>query len=164
MSQKINGEVFFNKLYKDEEFCMQLGKVMLSASKLETQLIKLIENNKSDIKGKYYTYTMGRLIIEIKKAKLLPKNTIEALISLSIQRNYLTHSIFIILSDIVEDSKLIENINADNYIKKNIFEQVSEEKEEFLDSDTQVYIERASKLSNELNSIADIVSNINKKN
>lgn len=158
MSNKINGEKFFNKLYEDEDFCKQLGKVILSASKLETQLIKLLES-KSDIN---YTITLGGLITKIKDANLLPQNTIEVLRQLSEQRNYLTHNIFIMLSDIIEDSKLIENIKDDKYIKKNLLQLISEEKEYFLYSDITVYTERANVLSNNLNSITDIIKNMNK--
>lgn len=114
MTNKFNGENFFNKLYEDEDFCKQLGKVILSASKLEAQLIKLLES-KSNIN---YNRTMGGLITKVEKAKLLPENTIKVLRELAERRNHLTHNIFIILSDIIEDSKLIESIKEDKYIIK----------------------------------------------
>lgn len=158
MSKKIKGEKFFNKLYEDEDFCKQLGKVILSASKLEAQLIKLLENTNNDIN---YNITMGGMITKIEKVKLLPNNTIKVLRELSEQRNHLTHNIFIILSDIVDDAKLIENIKDDKYIKKNLLKLTSEEKEYFLYSDTHVYIERAYMLADNLNAIADTIKNEN---
>lgn len=163
MTNKINGEKFFNKLYKDEDFCKQLGKVILSAGKLEAQLIKLIENNENDKKCNYYNLTMGKLIGKVEKLKLLPENTIETLKLLSEQRNHLTHNIFIIFSDLIEDTNLIENINSDKYYKTEILKQSSEEKEYFSYDDTHVYIERAYILADNLNGLANIISNLTKQ-
>ncbi|MEW6550971.1 MAG: hypothetical protein AB1389_02480 [Campylobacterota bacterium] len=163
MLNKIDGETFFNKLYEDEEFCKQLGKVMLSAAKLETQLIKLLENSEDNKKNMQYDITMGVLIRKIENAKLLPENTIIILKELAEQRNHLTHNIFIIFSDTIENPKLIEKLKDYQYIKKNLLELTSEEKEYFLYSDTNVYTERAYILADNLNSIANSIKSIIKE-
>lgn len=158
MTNKINGENFFEELYQNEEFCNKLGKIILLASKLEVLLIKLIENSSADTN---YNLTMGKLIEKVEKLELLPKSTIEALRPLCEQRNHLTHNIFIILLDLIEDSKLIENINSNkSYVKKEIFKQLLEEKEEFTYYDVQLYIERAYQLEDNLR---DFTESINKK-
>lgn len=157
MTNKINGQKFFKELYENEEFCNKLGKIILLAGKLESLLIKLIENSSSDTN---YNLTMGKLIDKIEKLKLLPKNTIEVLRLLCEQRNHLTHNIFIILSDLIEDSKLIENINSNkSYIKREIFKGLLEEKEYFSYDDIQVYIERAYQLEDNLMHITESIHN-----
>ncbi|MDN5104856.1 hypothetical protein O8C79_06070 [Aliarcobacter butzleri] len=155
MTNKINGEKFFEKLYQNEKFCNKLGKIILLASKLEVLLIKLIEYSSADIN---YNLTMGKLIEKVERLELLPKNTIELLKLLCEQRNHFTHNIFIILSNFVEDSKLVENINSNkSYIKKEIFKQLVEEKEELSYDDIQLYIERAYQLEDNLRHITESI-------
>jgi hypothetical protein len=155
MTNKISGEKFFEKLYQNEEFCNKLGKIILLASKLEVLLIKLIENSSADTN---YNLTMGKLIEKVEKLELLPKNTIEVLKPLCEQRNDFTHNIFIILSDLIEDSKLIENINlGKSFIKKEITIQRIEEKEELSYDDIQLYIERAYQLEDNLRHITESI-------
>ncbi len=158
--QRINGEKFFNKLYEDEDFCKLLGKVMLSSNKLEVQLIKYIENN--NIKKNILNSTMGALITVIENAGLLSK-MIPVLKELAIKRNYFTHNIYLLLSDVIDDKSLINNKDSENFIKKNLFEMTIEEKEYFSYEDTHVYIERAWNLVDNLNGIADIIERYNNK-
>lgn len=158
MTNKINGEKFFKELYENEEFCNKLGKIILLAGKLESLLIKLIENSSNSTN---YNLTMGKLIDKVENQELLPKNTIEVLKLLCEQRNHLTHNIFIILSDLIEDSKLLENINSNSsYIKREIFKQLLEEKEEFSYDDVQLYIERAYQLEDNLMHISESINDI----
>ncbi|MEA3289800.1 MAG: hypothetical protein U9Q04_06410 [Campylobacterota bacterium] len=158
---KINCEIFFNKLYEDEEFCQQLGKVTLSSSKLEVQLIKLLNNN-SNVNNNLYNSTLGSLITKTKKENILTKNTIEALKLLSEQRNYLTHNIYSILSNDLDDNTLINSKKEHEIIKKNLLQTTSEEKSELLYSDTQLYIERAYILVENLNGMIEIIEKYNK--
>lgn len=159
--EKIIGEIFFNNLYKDEEFCKQLGKVILVTSKLELQLIKLIENANSSQQGKHFNSTIGGLIGHIKKENLLPENLIEILKQLAEQRNYLTHNICLIMSADVDDNILINSKKIHEHIKKNLLQTTSEEKSEFLYSDTSVYTERAYILIENLNGMVKIIEKYN---
>jgi hypothetical protein len=158
--QKFNGEKFFDKLYEDEDFCKLLGKIMLSSNKLEVQLIKYIENN--NIKKNMLNSTMGTLINVIENAGLLSK-MIPILKGIVIKRNYFTHNIYLLLSDIIDDKYLLNNKDSENFIKKNLFEMTLEEKEYFSDEDTHVFIVRAWDLVNDLNGITDIIEKYNNK-
>ena len=62
---------FFDLLYKDGEFCEGIGKVMLSASKLETNLRKYL-------KAKHIVFgskaTLGVLVTKLIDNSLLTRN------------------------------------------------------------------------------------------
>ena len=137
MFQKVDGEVFFNKLYEDENFCQQLGKVILSASKLEAIIIRFLNNkNIDDINKKA---TLGQLIEKIKIKKLLDKNILVILKELSSQRNYLTHNIYLLLLNMIDETVL--------------------ERNELCYEDVHLYAERAYILADNLNAISEIVKN-----
>jgi len=137
MFQKVDGEVFFNKLYEDENFCQQLGKVILSASKLEAIIIRFLNNkNIDDINKKA---TLGQLIEKIKIKKLLDKNILVILKELSSQRNYLTHNIYLLLLNMIDETVL--------------------ERNELCYEDVHLYAERAYILADNLNAISEIIKN-----
>ncbi len=137
MVQNIDGEVFFNNLYKNEEFCHYLGKVILSASKLEAIIIKFLNKNQiNDIKKKA---TLGQLIDKVERENLLDKKILVVLRELSSQRNYLTHNIYLLLLNMIEETLL--------------------ERSELSYEDVHLYTEKACILSDNLNNISEIIKN-----
>ncbi len=80
---------------------------------------------------------------------------------LAIKRNYFTHNIYLLLSNVIDDKSLINNKDSENFIKKNLFEMTIEEKEYFSYEDTDIYIERAWNLVDNLNGIANIIERYN---
>ena len=128
------GIEFFNLLNESDEFCMELGKVTLAAGKLEATLIESLE--KKDINESLERATLGRLIKIAKHAEYIDNNLSLALESVCQQRNYLTHNIYALFSGLIEETIL--------------------EKEDLLDSDVQLFIERAWQLQDNLNNLAKI--------
>ncbi len=132
------GLEFYNLLNNSEEFTSQLGKVALASGKLETELIFLLLRNK--IAGDYKKATLGKLIRIANKNKLIPDNEFLAFDMISKQRNYITHNIYSLFSDLIDETIL--------------------EKENLLDSDVNLYTERAWLLTNNLNDLADLIQSL----
>lgn len=135
------GLKFYNLLEESEEFTSELGKVALASGKLEAELIIHLELN--DVKGKYKRATLGTLIEKAEKNGLLDKNMISALKMISKQRNYITHNIYALFIDQLEETIL--------------------EKNDLLDSDVYLYIERAWQLKENINGLAEIIKEKNEK-
>ena len=129
---------FYKLLYEDDEFCMELGRAILAAGRLEAELIRYL--NSKNIGEKTKNANLGRIIIAAKKHKLLEK-MIPVLETIKDQRNYLTHNIYALLSGLVEET-ILEGTNL-------------------LDSDISTYTERAWELKENLNGLADIVAKKN---
>jgi hypothetical protein len=129
------GIEFFNLLEKSEEFTSELGKVALTSGKLEAELIIFLEQH--DVKGNYKRATLGSLIEKIEKQGLLDKNMIHALKMITTQRNYITHNIYALFIDQLDETIL--------------------EKYNLLDSDVHLYIERAWQLNENINGLTDII-------
>lgn len=136
------GHDFFELLLSSDEFCAELGRVTLSAGRLEGELILLLkENGKS---GNFEKATMGKLIDHVKQYKLLDKSLIQALSDECSKRNYLTHNIFLLLSYIIDETIL--------------------EREGLLDSDVSTYVYRANMTHENLSGLADIVKKCRSEN
>lgn len=99
---------FYHLLYDDQRFCQALGQVMLSASKLESQLRKYLEIQGNPIDHK--KATLGKLISELKKDNHLSKNMEAILLDLKLQRNYLSHSIYDLLSNEIQETMLSRDV------------------------------------------------------
>ena len=95
---------FYQLLYDDPRFCQAIGKVMLSASKLESRLRKYLEIQGTTVEIK--KATLGKLINELKAGNYLSKNMEWILLDLKIQRNYLSHSIYDLLAEEIEETIL----------------------------------------------------------
>ena len=135
------GIKFYNLLEKSEEFTSELGKVTLASGKLEAELIIHLEQR--DIKGKYKRATLGTLIEKVEKNGLLDKNMISALKMISKQRNYITHNIYPLFIDQLDETIL--------------------EKNDLLDSDVHLYIERVWQLNENINGLAEIIKQKNER-
>ncbi|MFQ5398711.1 MAG: hypothetical protein ACE5E7_03845 [Anaerolineae bacterium] len=128
------GIEFYELLYQDDEFCRELGRAVLAASRLESTLKQYINNRVPDENTK--RATLGRLIIFARKHQLLLK-MLPALETLRDQRNYLTHNLHALFSGLVEETIL--------------------ERTGVLDSDVHTFTERAWQLKENLDSLADII-------
>lgn len=131
------GLKFYNLLHESMEFTSELGKMTLASAKLEANLIFLL--NRKKINGDFKTATLGRLINEANKNGLLDKNEFQAFKIIKDQRNYLTHNIYALLNNQIEETTL--------------------EKEELLDSDVLVYQERVWQLNKNLEDLSNLVRN-----
>jgi len=133
----VNGLEFFKLLIKSDEFCAELGRVVLAAGQLESVLKKAI--TKGENSNILQMATLGKLISYAKDHEGL-KNLIPSLEMLKDQRNYLTHNIYALLSDQIEETIL--------------------ERKYLIDSDVWTYTERACQLRQNLNELAEIVERL----
>ncbi len=135
------GLEFYSLLYESEEFTSELGKVALSSGKLEAELIIFLE--RKSVKGDFKRATLGTLVNLAEKNNLLNKNIINVLKEISKQRNYITHNIYALFTDLLSETVL--------------------EKNNLLDSDVILYIERAWQLKKNIEGLSDIISKENKR-
>lgn len=129
------GLEFYKLLYKSDKFCAQLGRVVLAAGNLEAELIHYFE--REEFKSNTKRATLGQLI-SIAKENSIDKNLIIALDMVCKQRNYLTHNIYSLFAGVIEETIL--------------------EKHGLLDSDVDLYIERAWLLRENLEGLSKIVT------
>ncbi len=132
--EQINGPKFFELLCSDEHFCAELGRASLAAGRLESMLKRYLATTAPT--ADTTKATLGKLIQFCKNNHLLTQ-MIPVLELMRDQRNYLTHSIHALLTNLIEETIL--------------------EKEDLLDSDVLTYTERAWELKNNLNALADII-------
>jgi hypothetical protein len=130
------GVEFFNLLYESEDFTEELGKVTLAAGRLESEIILYYLRN--GIEENFSRLTLGQLIKVGKKNNLLDKNLVNALELICMQRNYLTHNIYALFIDLIDETIL--------------------EKRNLIDTDVLTYVDRAWQLKTNLNGLADIIS------
>ena len=128
-------EQFFDLLYNDVEFCEGLGKVMLAASKLETDIRKYLKARNITFQSKS---TLGNLVNKLIENNLLSKNAEEYFKDLALKRNYLAHSLYDLFTKEIEETIL--------------------ERDELTAVDTDVFISRAYDLADSFLSIAEIIS------
>ena len=133
--EKVDGLKFFHLLNESIEFTSELGKVTLAAGKLETELILfLISHN---IKDNLKKSTLGGLIKIESKNNLLNSNELIAFDIVLKQRNYITHNIYSLLSDVIEETIL--------------------EKNHLLDTDIVTYMDRIDELRSNLNDLTVLI-------
>ncbi len=99
----VAGEDFFDLMYSDQEFSTQLGRAMLAAGRLETELKAYFTAHSVQLKNK--RPTLGQLIDILRKHNLLPKMQ-PHLEMIGKQRNYLAHSLYDLLSGEIEKTLL----------------------------------------------------------
>lgn len=134
----VTGKKFFDLLYTDSEFCRQLGRAVLAAGRLETELKLYLAANSVTHNAKHTT--LGKLLDLMKNQGLLKKMQL-SLELLKDQRNYLIHSIYALLSGLIEETVLSRS--------------------DLLDSDVVGFTERAWQLAENLDGLADIVAKEN---
>ena len=129
---------FFEQLYADDDFCKQLGKAILSAGRLESELIIYISNNKSG--SKVTKATLGKLIRTTEKEELLA-NMVPVLKIIKEQHNYLTHNTHALFAGLVEETLLPRT--------------------GLLDSDIDAFTDRAWQTTESINGLANILVKYN---
>ena len=134
----VSGKEFFLLLCADNQFCEQLGRAMLATGRLETELERYLNARVPELKIKHAN--LGYLIRLLKEHALLEKMR-PSLEVLKSQRNYLAHIIHALLSDLIEETIL--------------------EKSNLLDLGVSISCERAWRLTENLNGLADIVEREN---
>jgi hypothetical protein len=82
----VEGPDFYSLLCRDDEFCAELGRAVLAAGRLETQLKQYIMDNARNLD--LTRATLGRLIT-VARAHCLLSKMLPALEMLRDQRNYL---------------------------------------------------------------------------
>lgn len=136
--EPLEGVKFFNQLYSDNDFCLNLGKVMLSASRLETELI--IYLSKQGVKEKTHRANLGTLIQIAKNNELLVK-MVPVLQEIKNQRNYLAHNLHALFVGLIDETVLSSS--------------------DLIDSDIDVFSDRAVQLDDNLVALANIVAKYN---
>ena len=129
---------FFEQLSLDAVFCEHLGRAMLSAGRLESELVKYIKNNEPEAKTS--KANLGRLISIAEKYELL-SNMVLALKSINEQRNYIAHNIHALFTGAIEETILPRT--------------------GLLDTDIDIFTARAQQLTDNINGLADVVEKYN---
>ena len=130
--EPIEGIAFFQLLSEDSKFCQELGRAVLAGSRLETELKRYLTAN--GVSRDTKRATLGQLIKLAKEHDLLTR-ALPAFEMLKVQRNYLAHNVHALFSGVIEET---------------IFPRA-----DLLDSDIDVFTERAWQLSENLNGLAD---------
>lgn len=132
-----SGLEFYNLLFESEEFTSELGKVALASGKLEAELMLYLK--RKVVTKDLDKSTLGTLTKIAEQYELLDSNQLESLKMVTIQRNYITHNIYVLFTDIKEETIL--------------------EKYNLLDSDVFTYEERAWQLKENLIALAENLRN-----
>lgn len=94
---------FFDLLFKDSEFCEGVGRVMLAAGLLETNLRRYLEGKGLKIGRRN---TLGSMVRLMKEDQLLSRNGTMHFDDLTLKRNYLAHSLYDLFSEQIEETIL----------------------------------------------------------
>lgn len=130
------GIEFYNLLFESDNFNVEMGKVTLAAGKLEAELILFLTRN--NVTENITESTLGKLIKVGEKYKLFDENLFRALSLVCKQRNYLTHNIYALFIDLIDETIL--------------------EKHNLIDTDVVTYCDRAYVLRENLDGLANIIS------
>ena len=99
-------ERFFELLYDNTEFCDGVGRVMLSASKLETNIRKYLKAKHIAFRPKS---TLGSLVTKLTENNLLTENGEMLFHDLVLVRNYLAHSLYDLFTKEIEKTILVRD-------------------------------------------------------
>lgn len=134
--EPVKGVEFYNLLFKNNEFTSELGKVSLASGRLEAELILFF--NRMGVIEKINESTLGWLIKAGKKNNLLDKNLVQSIELVLRQRNYFTHNIYALFTELIDVTIL--------------------ERDNLIDTDVVTYTNYAWQLSDNLENLADLVS------
>ena len=136
--EPLSNTEFFDQLYADNKFCMQLGKAILAAGRLESELIVYIQNNRPESVTR--KANLGRLVRIAEEQEILA-NLVPAIKIINDQRNYLAHNIHALFTGLIEETLLPRS--------------------DLLDSDIDVFTDRAWQTTESVNCLADTVAKYN---
>ena len=128
------GLEFYRLLRADDEFCAELGRAVIAAGRLESALVRFLQDRDPDLRTA--RATIGTLIRYAEERALL-SDLAPALRTLATQRNYLAHSLHALFSGLVQESILPRS--------------------GLLDSDVNGFTERAWQLHQDLDRFAELV-------
>lgn len=95
---------FFRLLYAETPFCAGVGRVMLAAAMLESNLrLHLGARGVSKVRG---NATLGNLVSLLKANKLLSRNGEMHFDDLAAKRNYLAHSLYDLFTNVIGETIL----------------------------------------------------------
>jgi hypothetical protein len=103
----LSPEDFFERLYEDVDFCDQLGKAVLAAGILESELRNYLKAR--GISGVSEKLTLGQAVGLLKDNDLLTLNGKLRLEDVVRKRNYLTHNLYALFSSEIEETLLPRN-------------------------------------------------------
>lgn len=129
------GVEFYQLLYGSQEFCAELGQVTLASGQLEAELIRLLA--RKSVPQKVEGLALGQLIKIAKQHNALDQNMIVCLDEVCKQRNYLTHNIYALFIELIEETRLART--------------------DLLDSDVHTYVELVWQLKENLVGLAGII-------
>jgi len=95
---------FYRVLYEDHKFCEELGKVMLAASMLESNLKTYLKGRNVQKVNK--KAALGRLVLLMKQHNILSKNGRMHFEELILKRNYLAHNLYDLFCNDLEETIL----------------------------------------------------------
>lgn len=130
-----SGVDFFNLLMENEEFNKELGKLTLAAGRLEAELVHLYK--RKGISDNLSRFTLGKLIEFGKRKDLLERNFAFALENVCKQRNYITHNIYALFTELIDETML--------------------PKTDLIDTDVLTYTDKAWETRNNLIGLADLI-------
>lgn len=130
--EPVGGIAFFELLAGDAKFCQELGRAVLAGSRLETELKKYLTAN--GVSRDTKRTTLGQLIRLARERELLTK-ALPAFETLKVQRNYLAHNVHALFAGVIEETILPRT--------------------DLLDSDVDMFTDRAWQLAENLNGLAD---------
>lgn len=130
------GVEFFDLLFESDDFSAELGKVALAAGRLEAEIILYYIRN--GVMENISRLTLGQLITIGKKKKLLDRNLAIALEQICMEKNYLTHNIYALFIELIDETVL--------------------ERSNLLDTDVLTYVDRAWQLKTNLIDLANLMS------
>ena len=131
-----SGIDFFNQLMESEEFNKELGMLTLAAGRLEAELMHFFKRN--EISKDLSRFTLGKLIQFGKTNGLLDKNLASALDWTCKQRNYITHNIYALFTEMIDETMLPKN--------------------NLIDTDVLTYTDKAWETKKNLIDLADLIN------
>lgn len=87
---------FFELLYSSDEFCATAGRLTLASSRLENAIKSYLHHHGVNIPNQ--KATLGKLVTHLKEHKLITPNGAMHFDDLILKRNYVTHSLYDLLS------------------------------------------------------------------
>ena len=133
LSKGIN---FYKLLYENAEFTIELGKMTLSCSKLEAEIILFFK--RKNITKNFSKTTLNPLIDYAEKNEFFDENLLIILREFAVKRNYLNHNIYGLFLELIDETIL--------------------ERENILDSDVLYFKDKVYVLNENLNHIAEQIS------
>lgn len=132
----IEPDEFFRQLNDDKDFCCGLGKVMLAAGMLETNLRHYLSARSIKYER---TAALGSLVTKLKNSGLLTENGEYHFDDITKKRNYLAHNLYGLFSKELEETVL--------------------PREQLVSIDVSIFVERVETLAADFVFFSNLVAN-----